>query len=281
MKRSNIYLWVMILLVSTLLVSCGNKENITGKSTENNRKEGEETKLKAIQQGKLALANNDFKKAEANFKLAVNEGANSRDSREWYQLIENYMLINKAIDNRKIDHADKLIKQIQENPNYSSIKEKVLDKEKYLKKIKEIQNEIKNVQSQIEALNNNRPSEKLLNRIAKLQNETWLSKEEKKLIGGISAKIKEVQQEQSNNQVEQAPKHSQSKGLSFDSMRNIAQKYVNDWNGYDNQLKDEYWEEIDGKNVRFFIFCDGPTDHIIGLYINPKSGAVTKDSGMY
>lgn len=67
--------------------------------------------------------------------------------------------------------------------------------------------------------------------------------------------------------------------LSEEEMRAYAKSYVDNWNGYDNAIKEEYWEVIDGINVKYYVFHDGPTQHIVGVYVNSDTGAVTGDYG--
>lgn len=47
----------------------------------------------------------------------------------------------------------------------------------------------------------------------------------------------------------------------------------------DNTIKEESWKEIDGVEVKYYIFQDGPTQHIVGVYVNSYTGAVTGDYG--
>lgn len=58
-----------------------------------------------------------------------------------------------------------------------------------------------------------------------------------------------------------------------------AKDYVDEWNGYDNQLKEEFWTEVNGIQVKYFVFHDGPTTHIVGIYVNPNDGSVVGDYG--
>lgn len=58
-----------------------------------------------------------------------------------------------------------------------------------------------------------------------------------------------------------------------------AKDYVDEWNGYDNQLKEEFWTEVNGIQVKYFVFHDGPTTHIVGVYVNPNDGSVVGDYG--
>ena len=67
--------------------------------------------------------------------------------------------------------------------------------------------------------------------------------------------------------------------LSEDELRAYAKSYVDNWNGYDNTIKEESWKEIDGVEVKYYIFQDGPTQHIVGVYVNSYTGAVTGDYG--
>lgn len=72
---------------------------------------------------------------------------------------------------------------------------------------------------------------------------------------------------------------TQLSALSEDELRVYAKAYVDNWNGYDNTIKEEYWDVIDGIEVKYYVFHDGPTQHIVGVYVNPDTGVVTGDYG--
>ena len=67
--------------------------------------------------------------------------------------------------------------------------------------------------------------------------------------------------------------------LSEDELRAYAKSYVDNWNGYDNKIKREEWKIIDGVKVKYYIFHDGPTQHIVAVYVNPSTGVITGDGG--
>ncbi|OUL09472.1 hypothetical protein B0533_04720 [Sedimentibacter sp. SX930] len=77
----------------------------------------------------------------------------------------------------------------------------------------------------------------------------------------------------------QTTTEAQPSSLSEDELRTYAKSYVDNWNGYDNTIMEESWKEIDGVEVKYYIFQDGPTQHIVGVYVNPDTGAVTGDYG--
>ena len=60
-------------------------------------------------------------------------------------------------------------------------------------------------------------------------------------------------------------------------MRKIAKEYVDNWNGYDNLLREEW----DSGDERGYLFKDGPGERSVGLYVNYKTGEVTPDQGMF
>jgi hypothetical protein len=62
-------------------------------------------------------------------------------------------------------------------------------------------------------------------------------------------------------------------------MRSKAKAYVDNWNGFDNVLLDEY--DSDDGTFRMYEFKDGNTEHIIGVTVDYKTGEVTPDMGMY
>lgn len=65
--------------------------------------------------------------------------------------------------------------------------------------------------------------------------------------------------------------------LSLDEMRKIAKEYVDNWNGYDNLLREEW----DSGDERAYLFKDGPGERSVGLLVNYKTGEVTPDMGMF
>lgn len=74
-----------------------------------------------------------------------------------------------------------------------------------------------------------------------------------------------------------ATEEASNSNLSLDEMRKIAKEYVDNWNGYDNLLRDEW----DLGDVRVYEFKDGPAERSIGLTVNYKTGEVTPDQGMF
>ncbi|MED2974280.1 hypothetical protein P4361_18785 [Fictibacillus sp. B-59209] len=69
----------------------------------------------------------------------------------------------------------------------------------------------------------------------------------------------------------------QSFTLSLVEMRRKAKNFVDNWNGYDNKLLDEY----DSGDVRVYEFKDGDATRIVGVIVNLKTGEVKGDQGMY
>lgn len=82
--------------------------------------------------------------------------------------------------------------------------------------------------------------------------------------------------ENSNAEQKNKDTGNSNSNLSLDEMRKMAKDFVDEWNGYDNQLLDEY----DSEDVRVYEFKDGPTEHLIAVTVNYKTGEVNPDQGM-
>lgn len=95
----------------------------------------------------------------------------------------------------------------------------------------------------------------------------------------IEAAIEAKKQAESNPMHESAgsgPKESPQE-LSLKSMRDLAKEYVDEWNGYDNTLLEEDWTD-DGV-WRYYMFQDGPTQHMVGVIVHSETGEVRGDYG--
>ena len=77
---------------------------------------------KAIEQGKLAMANKEYDKALSSFKLALDEGSNNKEVKRLTTLIDNYKKANDEFDKGNINNANKIMNQIDEETIEDSIK---------------------------------------------------------------------------------------------------------------------------------------------------------------
>ena len=105
---------------------------------------------KAIEQGKLAMANKEYDKALSSFKLALDEGSNNKEVKRLTTLIDNYKKANDEFEKGNINNANKIMNQIDEETIEDSIKNdidnlkaKISEKEKIDKEILHIKELIK------------------------------------------------------------------------------------------------------------------------------------------
>jgi len=103
MKRTFIFLVVLAIMAG--LVGCGNS-----------------TVDKAIENGKLALADNNIEKAESSFNLALTEDKDNQEAKDWLELIEKYNQLVSQIERKEIDQANKSLIELKENEKFASIK---------------------------------------------------------------------------------------------------------------------------------------------------------------
>lgn len=102
MKRIAIFLIIGLI---TTLVGCGN-----------------DLKNKAVEQGKLALANKEYDKALASFDLAIDEGAKDKELSLIINILNDYLNAKSSYEKGDIDNAKTLISNINENYKNYSIK---------------------------------------------------------------------------------------------------------------------------------------------------------------
>ena len=103
MKKIGIILTLILLVVS--LVGC---ENSASK--------------KAIEQGKMEMANKEYDKALASFKIALDKESSNEEAKRLTTLVDNYKKANDEFEKGNIDDANKIMNQIDEETIEDSIK---------------------------------------------------------------------------------------------------------------------------------------------------------------
>ncbi|MDU2686402.1 hypothetical protein QJR60_11390 [Paraclostridium sordellii] len=105
---------------------------------------------KAVEQGKLAMANKEYDKALASFKLAIDEGSNNKEVKRLTTLINHYTQANDKFKKGDIKSANKIMNEIDEETIDDSIKNdidnlkaKINQQDKINKKIASIKELIK------------------------------------------------------------------------------------------------------------------------------------------
>ncbi|WP_409291332.1 hypothetical protein [Peribacillus sp. SCS-37] len=86
---------------------------------------GSTTAVKAMETGKLALADADFDKAKSNFELAVAEEKENMDAKNWLQMAKNMDVLSTHLENNEIDKADAILSVIKEDELYGAMKSQI------------------------------------------------------------------------------------------------------------------------------------------------------------
>ncbi|SFE92075.1 hypothetical protein SAMN05428981_11062 [Bacillus sp. OV194] len=281
----NLFFIVSMIICAMLIGGCTSTTSKETKPVEN------PTVTKAIENGKLATANGEFDKAKSNFELAISEDKKNSNAEEWLSLVSNIQSLETAISTKEIENTDDLLKEIKENKHYSAIKSKVhgykstiqelkISKEKKDKEIASLKNQLDNkeYQSVIEKGKSMQEDKNIFpSQLTEVKNIVEQAK--KKLNEQIVAQQQAEKEAQQKAEQERKIKEEKQKSstLSLVEMRRKAKNFVDNWNGFDNQLLDEY----DSGDVRVYEFKDGDATRIVGVTVNPKTGEVKGDQGMY
>ncbi|KAA0549785.1 hypothetical protein FZW96_00045 [Bacillus sp. BGMRC 2118] len=237
----------------------------------------------AIENGKLALADGNFQRSKSNFELVQSKDNNNKEAKEWLLLVEEIEILSNHITNKEIEKAEKVLERLKFSELYSNVKNQIFDYESSLKTlISSIENIEKEIGELIQKLEEGTFDE-VIEKGYILKNEKDITINQLDKINGIidNALTKKeedilVQQTEEQNKKSKENKNSEST-LSLDEMRKLAKEYVDNWNGYNNLLRDEW----DSGNFRVYEFQDGPTEHIIGVTVDYNTGEVTPDQGIY
>ena len=105
------------------------------------------TSIKAVEDGKIALVSKEYDKAKDLFKLAVSEDSKNTDAKSLLDLTSNYIDLLAIIENGEFDKANDLISKIEKNNKLDIIKDVFIEtknniienKAKYDKYISEIE----------------------------------------------------------------------------------------------------------------------------------------------
>ncbi|MBC6002641.1 hypothetical protein H8891_02415 [Paeniclostridium sp. NSJ-45] len=103
MKKIGIILTLILLVIS--LVGCENSKS-----------------KKAIEQGKMEMANKEYDKALASFKSALDKESSNEEAKRLTALIDNYKKANDEFEKGNIDDANKIMNQIDEETIEDSMK---------------------------------------------------------------------------------------------------------------------------------------------------------------
>ena len=103
MKKKLIITILTALLTISVLYGCGNS-----------------TAKKAVEEGKVAIASNEYDKAKNLFKLAINEGGGTED-KETYDMLDGYLEAEKEYKDGNYNKALDLLNNIKEVGNYENL----------------------------------------------------------------------------------------------------------------------------------------------------------------
>lgn len=142
MKKQLFMVFVFVLIISVGMVGC--------QSAKTETTEDHSTVEKAIEKGKLALADGDYQKAKNNFDLALAEDKNSKEAKEWLALVKKIELLSLHLENKEINNAIKVIADIKGDKLYKAIRSQMEDFESKLATLK---SSIEKIDNEIVALN--------------------------------------------------------------------------------------------------------------------------------
>ena len=83
------------------------------------------TETKAIEQGKLSLANLEYDKALGSFELAISEGTKDEEVKTIVKIIEDFKESKRLIDEGKMEEGKKVLNEISEEYKNYTIKDDV------------------------------------------------------------------------------------------------------------------------------------------------------------
>ena len=118
--------------------------------------ENNEFSNKAIEQGKLALENNEYDKALSSFEIALDEGTDSLEIKELHDILKKYTDAESYLDNNDVKSAEETLDKINKNKEYAikddidQLNNEVINLKKTIQEEKEIEtpsDEIKSEES--------------------------------------------------------------------------------------------------------------------------------------
>ncbi|MDN3425700.1 hypothetical protein QL992_16140 [Microbacterium sp. APC 3898] len=233
--KKNLFLSVFLIFLSLMVVGCASNE------VENEELEGNEKSSiveEAINQGKLALADNNLEKAKSNFNLALLEDSRNELAKQWKGIIEEYEKFVSAVDEQEIDVAQEILSELKKNDKYTLFEEIIKEPEENLNILKQ---NINNLNHKITALNdlynpedeNSMPSEDYLYFINEILTDPNVTEEQKKSVkefeekateraNNILAKMEEEMRAAEEKTVEVSQEESSINGITAYEASNLA-----------------------------------------------------------
>lgn len=253
---------------------------------------------KAVNQGELALANQEYDKALASFKLALSE-KKDEDIQKLYNKIHKFL---RGLELKKQGDLEKAIIMMDEalkiEMDSQSFDKHIREERKMLVAQKNEQEKWKGELAKGDELLASQKYdeakmvfEQITAQVKDKQEFSAIYQQSSEKLNNVSNEIAriELEEERQNQETtsnkqdetkqgqEQKEEQTSNSSLSLGEMRRKAKAYVDEWNGYDNLLVDEY----NSGDVRVYEFKDGESEHIVSVTVNLKTGEVKDDSGMY
>lgn len=280
MKRN----FIFSLFILTILMGCSN----------------DETYNKAIQKGLDYLASEEFQKAEGSFESALDEKKDDQKATALLEQTIHYQAALEALDEEDLDNAKEKAGKVISIDNGSSAL--IKKSEEITMSVEELEKELTEVTEEYEAASSffdakeYKKATEIVDNILRNDLEEMIFKSIKQKVVKLEKDIdsaldaeKKAEEDRVAKEKEEQEKAKQAKikeennekainlKLSLEKMRELAKQYVNDWNGYDNNLDEEFWD--DEEVWRYYIFQDGPTQHIVGVGVHSETGEVKGDYG--
>ncbi|MDA1645130.1 hypothetical protein ACWOMK_01720 [Bacillus thuringiensis] len=178
---------------------------------------GDKTAEKAIEQGKLALANKEYDKALASFSLALDE--KSDEAKVLHTQTKKWMDAMKAKDEQKWDEANKLFEEVVETKGgISSLKEDAKKMKGELKSNKDTLDTYNNKLSQAQELINNKSLDEAKQLLSTVQQETATNEKLKdhnqkatQLMATVDMELTKIESEKKQKEAEEKKQAEEQK----------------------------------------------------------------------
>lgn len=184
---------------------------------------GDKTADKAIEQGKLALANKEYDKALASFSLALDE--KSDEAKVLHTQTKKMIDAMKARDEQKWDQANKLFGEIEGTEGgVSSLKEDAKKMKDELKTNKETLEKYNNKLTQVQELINNKSLDEAKQLLSTVQQETATNEKLKEhnqkaaqLMATVDAELTKIEGEKKQKEAEKKKQAEEKKQVDIKS----------------------------------------------------------------
>lgn len=172
MKKYVLILFVLLIV----LTSCSQKGSMDALNSKN-----PDTADKAFEQGKLALANEDFNKAKNNFELAYEEDKKS-EAKVYLNTIDLIESFNSSYEQDELKEAKKIQIQLLEDTNYTKfyfmLDENADDLDLIMNIREDIDEQIEGLKEHFDPDKGNMPSELYLAESQEILDEYYISTEQ-------------------------------------------------------------------------------------------------------